>query len=56
MVLLWLGLPLALVYAWRTERAAPRPEDRAIEILSERFARGELDRAEYEARRTELTR
>ena len=29
--------------------------DRALEILDERFARGEIDQAEYEERRRSLT-
>lgn len=38
------------------ERPAPRPErSRALEILDERFARGEIDREEYEERRRTLS-
>ncbi len=37
-------------------RTAPRPEgNRALDILDERFARGELDQREYEERRRLLT-
>jgi putative membrane protein len=38
-------------------RTAPRPQgNRALDILDERFARGELDQKEYEERRRILTR
>ncbi len=37
-------------------RTPPRPEgNRALDILDERFARGELDQQEYEERRRILT-
>jgi putative membrane protein len=37
-------------------RTAPRPDDnRALDILDERFARGEVDQKEYEERRRILT-
>jgi len=52
----------ALLYAARQSgRAAPAetvggaPSDTARAILRERFARGEIDRAEYEERRTALS-
>lgn len=38
------------------EQAAPRSDgSRALDILDERFARGEIDQQEYEERRRTLT-
>jgi putative membrane protein len=63
-LLLWGGLILGIVWLVRGglgagERPAlPRPpqppEDRALAILRERYARGEIDSAEYEERRRRL--
>ena len=39
----WLGGP--------RQAAAPPPSRTGLEILNERFARGEIDQAEYEAKR-----
>ncbi len=55
MALFWIGL--ILVVAWairRPEEYGRRSGSRAMEILEERFARGELDANEFEARRREL--
>ncbi|MEV4050027.1 SHOCT domain-containing protein [Amycolatopsis sp. NPDC049688] len=46
---------LAVVLARRGPQPAS-PDDTAQRILDERFARGELDREEYERRRDALTR
>ena len=62
MVYLWMSLPLLLaatgVYlAWRSSlcrRPAPRPTDRALEILAERFAQGEIDADQYRRMKEEL--
>lgn len=56
MLLFWGSI--AVLIAW----LVPRPNDvrdispyrRAEQILAERFARGEIERAEYDARRAEL--
>jgi uncharacterized membrane protein len=56
MALLWIGIPAAVIWALRSNNQQQAPRQHAIEILSERFARGEIDRTEFEARRAELTR
>jgi putative membrane protein len=57
MMLLMLALVVgAVVLALRLLGYAPagRSSGRALDILNERFARGEIDRAEYEDRRRAL--
>jgi putative membrane protein len=70
MPLFWIVVLPAVIYAlrrgprWRhdageapgTRPAPPAPpaEDRALAILRDRFARGEIDRREYEERRATL--
>lgn len=62
MMLLWLlflaaiivGIVLLVRALWGSEgrgEAAERGRRRALEILEERFARGEIDREEFEERR-----
>ena len=60
-MLLWwvlLILGIAVLLRWlaggRHGRHLPPAEDRALTILRERYARGEIDKAEYEARRKDL--
>ncbi len=56
MMLLFWGIVLAaavLLVRWLLERG-PKRGDNALEILKERLARGEIDPAEYEARRKAL--
>ena len=48
MMLIFLGVCIALLYLF--VRGA-RGEDRALQILKERYARGEIDQAEFEKRR-----
>lgn len=62
MLVFWGGLALLIVYAVRGSLAGPgrqdasrRTEDRALDTLRERYARGEIDRSEYEERRRTLT-
>lgn len=61
MMLLFLALiVVGIVFVVRSfsdgGRMAPRSgSNRALDILDERFARGELDRDEYEERRRTLT-
>lgn len=58
------GLAAGLVYLAREPRRTGTPvavaygadEDRALTLLRERYARGEIDHAEYEQRRATLAR
>lgn len=54
MGLVWGLLILAGAVAYRTFRQATTPTNHASEILDERFARGELDETEYDARKAVL--
>lgn len=54
MILFWAGVIVLIV--WAVGRSAGSRDDRALDILKERFARGEIDRDEFEARRRELER
>lgn len=55
MALFWTGVILLVVWAVRrAEAPTTRPERGALEILEERFARGELDADEFTARRQQL--
>lgn len=57
MALFWVGVILLVAWAFRRpEEDTRRSGSRAIEILEERFARGELDAEEFETRRRELAR
>jgi putative membrane protein len=59
MALFWVGVIALVVWAVRqggsTTTAAAAP-NRALDILEERFARGEIDLEEFELRRSALTR
>lgn len=57
MVLFWLAVILVLAYALRSLVGRPRGartgepgRDRALALLRERYARGEIDQAEYQER------
>lgn len=58
MVVFWGGVIALVVWLVRGGRAAAGPVadrgSRAMEILEERFARGEIDREEFESRRSIL--
>ena len=43
-----------LVRSGRSQPPSPHPHDDGERILAERFARGEIDRAEFEQRRSVL--
>lgn len=58
MLLFWGSI--ALLIAWTVQRPSNGPEAspyrRAEQILAERYAQGEIDLAEYDARSSELAR
>lgn len=55
MILIWVGIILAIVWAVQGGTASPEPRQRrAIDILEERYARGEIDGDDYFARLSEL--
>ena len=57
MVLFWVGVVLLIVWAIRGLSTVQSPVGRsALDILEERFARGEIDTTELVERRRELTR
>ncbi len=53
LALLIVGIIAVIRWLWPT--AAARAEDRALAILRERYARGEIDREEFEARWRDLS-
>ena len=66
MVLFWGGIILVIVFAVRalgggssggSSQTTPpsTPSGRALDILQERFARGEIEKAEFEERKRSLT-
>lgn len=57
MALFWIGVILLVAWAVRRpEESTTRRQGSALEILEERFARGELDADEFTARRQQLVR
>jgi putative membrane protein len=52
-VAFWAGV-IALGVWVALRLARPRPANSALDILNERFARGEIDQAEYETRKAAL--
>ena len=59
MVVVWVGVIVGAVFLIRLAvgNRSAGPESRsALEILEERYARGEIDREEFEQKRTDLRR
>ncbi|WP_344705147.1 SHOCT domain-containing protein [Halomonas cibimaris] len=59
MVLFWGGVITLVIFlvrglTSRRRHTASRPSSSALELLEQRYARGEIDRQEYEARRRDL--
>jgi putative membrane protein len=52
----WLAILVAVGLGiwWLTRRLGPTGRDAALEMLRERYARGEISREEFEARRRDL--
>jgi len=55
MVLFWGALVFAIVWAVRSGRSSQENSPDALEVLRRRFARGEIDRDEYNERHRTLT-
>jgi len=51
--LLWLALIGLLVY-WLVKTLVPERRDRALEVLRERYARGEIDKETFERLKRDL--
>ncbi len=63
MLLFWVGLVILIVFAVRWMSTGlprggdgPAPGNRALDILEERCARGEIEKGEYEERRRLLSK
>jgi putative membrane protein len=54
MLVFWGGLIALIVWTVRTTSDRTRPQSRALGILEERYARGEIDQDEFEQRRRTL--
>lgn len=56
-VLVLLGLAFGVRWLWRAGSAAggiPRQEELALDILKKRYARGEIEKEEFEAKKRDL--
>ena len=58
MILFWVAVVAVIVWVVRTanEREEPPRRSNALDVLDERYARGEIDDDEYERRREMLRR
>src|SRR5262245_39155840 len=56
MLVFWTVVIVGLVIAvrWLVAQGRPHPRDPALDILRERYARGEINREEFEAKRRDL--
>jgi putative membrane protein len=54
-VLIILGIVVLVRWLFGARRGGSAAEDRALAILRERYARGEIDKTEYEARKKDLS-
>lgn len=56
MFIFWVVFIIGLVVAirWLLGKGRERPPDSALEILRQRYARGEINKEEYEAKRKDL--
>jgi putative membrane protein len=54
MIAFWIGVVSLAV--WALGNRTREPKSRALEILEERFARGEIDVEQFETRRNEMVR
>lgn len=57
MVVFWGAIiaGIVLVIRWLSAQGGGSSPDRALDILRQRYARGEIDREEFEAKRRDLT-
>ena len=60
MVLFWIAVPLLVIWGIVSlirggASPAGRPSDTALEILNQRYARGEIDKKEYEEKKKDLS-
>ena len=56
-MVLWWALPIAgivVLVMWLSRANNHQSEKSALDILKERYARGEIDQAEYEQKRSDL--
>jgi putative membrane protein len=56
MVLFWVLVIIGIVLAirWLTSQRSEKPSDSAVEILRQRYARGEINKDEFEAKNRDL--
>ena len=55
MIVFWVGIVLVIAWAIQSSRSeGSTGPKRSVEILEERYARGEVDRDEFLSRRSEL--